>query len=267
MKTISFQAFSDAGCMLFFDPESGFEVTPEWLHSMNHVADPDGRTCVAVEHPKEKWPGVWSQHFDRVQELGRNGEFALLLCDEVEYACKAGDSIAAGELERARASFEEWVHAPSGRLLIADAMAAFSGLDMKDEPFAEIEVTPGWNKVNIYHLNEPGSFERVIGFEGTTDHPAIIFVLTASRQPPEFSASRMVSRLVLPRRPTAGFLCDATVATADQQKVKLQLRQNHTTHSGHARLAASESVHLNPGDEIRVRLLENKGAYWKVELA
>lgn len=253
--------------MIVFDPGGGFEVTDEWLHSMNHVTDPDGRTCVTSDYPQGAWPDVWGKHVARIHELSQMGEFAFLLCDEVEYACRACDGIDAHESVRIRATFEEWVHAPSGKLVIADAMAAFSGLDMSDEPLAELKVSSGWNKVTVYHIQEPDMVAPIIGFEGTTIYPAISFVVTPSATPPDFRTPRIVSRINAPRLPEPGILCEATVSASDDETVKLRLRQSHSTHSAHARMTAPTSVRLHPGDEVRVRLLENKGAYWRVELA
>jgi hypothetical protein len=268
MKTISFQAFTDAGCMVIFDPGSGFQVTEEWLHSMNHVTDPDGRTCVTADYPQGTWPAVWMQHVTRLRELGRKGEFTFLLCDEIEYACRVSDGISEEEALRLKRSFEEWAYTPTGWLVIGDAMAAFSGASMNDDPFVKIKVAPGWNKVTVHHLEEPDALPHTLGFEGSKEHPAIVFIVSFnSSEPPDIDVSRPASRINAPQKPAPGLFCEATVSAVDVEIVKFRLRESNSVHSGYGRMSKPESIRFHPGDEVRVRLVEDKKAFWIVELA
>lgn len=267
MTPISFQAFTDAGCMVIYDPSAGFDFTDEWLGCLNHVTDPDGRTCATSDYPPGEWPAVWQRNVRRLRELSRNGEFTLLLCDEVDHACRISDELSISEAQRLRSRFEEWIHAPSGRLIICDAMAAFSGdTAMEMDPLAEFTVSPGWNKVSIHGLAEPSVYEHIEGYEGSCDFPALVFTFSAfAAKPPADRAEDNFPRIQVNHTRSVGSLCEATVVGTNAIQAKLMLHTSRSITSGWARLRMTNADQIKVGDRLLVRLVEHKKAYWVVE--
>ncbi len=266
MNTISFQAFTDAGCMVIFDPTSGLQPTDEWLHCLNHVTDPEGKTNLTCDYPTWDWSKIWQSQVARMRELSSNGEFTLVLCDEVEHACRVSEEILETEAPRVQTRFEEWVYAPSGRLVIVDAMTAFSGEPMDEGPFAEMPVTPGWNKVTILGLAEPTNFDHIEGFEGSEEYPAIVFSVQSD------SGVNRSAPLFFPRTKTnyvrvADGLCKATVMNIEGNRAKLRLHASRSTDSGFGRLIITDSKKIETGECLLVRLREDKKSFWLVELA
>jgi hypothetical protein len=266
MKTISFPAFTNAGCMVIFDPASEFQVTDEWLHCLNHVTDPDGLTHLNCDYPEGEWPSVWLRNVAKLRQMSRHGEFTLLLCDEVEHACRVSDGLSPAESQRLRTSYEEWVYAPSGQLVIADAMAAFSDEPMEEDPFAQFPVTPGWNKVIIQSLMEPSGLEHVEGFEGNEEFPALVFrVCTADTKSTEIIEEKTFPRVKINHTRSIGTLCEATVIAIECGTAKLELHASRSTTSGWGRMTTPESEQIHVGDCLLVRLIEDNKAYWRVE--
>ncbi|WP_395753245.1 hypothetical protein [Prosthecobacter sp.] len=267
MTPISFTAFTDAGCMVIFDPASGFQPTDEWLHCMNHFTDPDGRSHLSCDYPEGDWQEVWQRNVSHLRQLSSNGEFTLLLCEQVEHACQISDELPKVEQARLRCSFEEWVHAPSGRVIISDPMSAFSGLLMEDEPFVELMVTPGWNKVIIHSLAEPPDFENVEGFEGNEKFPALVFCISPSAmQPTEKRDGQLFPRMPISQTRSAGGLCKATVIDVTEGVAKLRLHASASTTSGWGRLKKADSAQVHAGAHLTVRLVQHTKAYWLVEM-
>ncbi|MFO1486311.1 MAG: hypothetical protein U1F71_23315 [Verrucomicrobiaceae bacterium] len=268
MKTISFQAFTDASCMVIFAPEAGLQITDEWLSCLNHITDPDGRTNLTCDYPAGAWPAIWQRNVLRMRELCSKGEFTLLLCDEVDHACRVSEGISEAETQRVRTRFEEWVYAPSGRLVIGDAMTAFSGEPMEKEPFAEIAVAPGWSQVTIHSLAEPVGFDHIEGFEGSEEYPEIVFcVRYESDRNSEQSATNLFPRVKTSYVRSVGGRCEAAVIGIEGNKAKLQLYTSKSTSCGYGRLIIPESDKIEVGESLLVRLREDHRAYWLVEKA
>ncbi len=211
---------------------------------------------------------VWQKHAQRLRELSQNGEFALLLCDEVDYECEVTKDLSEQEVKRIKAQFEEHVFAPSGRLVFGDPMIAYGGEDMKDDPLVTVKVTPGWNKIRIYHLSEPDALPHIEGFEGTPEHPSLVFAIRSCDERPEIDArGTPFPRIHSHYERVPNALCEAQVISIHDQKAKLSLMVSRSVQSGYGRLTVPESVSLKAGDVVLVRLLELKKAYWIVEIA
>lgn len=270
---IVFSQFSDSGCFLLFDLESGFETDEEWTYILNHVLDPDGETHLTSYYEEGMWPKIWTEAVAELRRTCTNAEFALLRCGEGTFSVRIKDTpLNKQEQAGLVQTFEESLHLPSGLLAVAEGMSFFESHDDFQEVVSVKATLPGgWYTLRIHQMAQHPSVPSTVGIYGSEEWPAIILELVPTKReqvriPGE---SEPFPRLTLQDREAPlfqpGVHCYATVTRIEGDQVVMQLQQTESISCGSGRMLIPVKGTIEVGNVIRVRLLEDKRRFWIVE--
>ncbi|MBW4678945.1 MAG: hypothetical protein KME19_02380 [Microcoleus vaginatus WJT46-NPBG5] len=270
---IVFSQFSDSGCFLLFDLESGFEPDEEWTYILNHVLDPDGETHITSYYEEGMWPKIWTEAVAELRQTYTNAEFALFVCGEGTFSVRIKDT-PLNEQEQAGLvqTFEESLHLPSGFLAVAEGMIFFDSYDdFREAVFVKATLPGGWYKLRIHQMAQHPSVSSTVGFYGSKEWPAIILELvpTDQKQVRIPDESEPFPRLTFQDREASlfqsGLYCYATVTQINGNQVVMRLQQTEAISCGSGRMPLPNEGTIEVGNVIRVRLLQDKRRFWIVE--
>lgn len=270
---IAFRQFSDSGCFLLFDLESGFEPNEEWTSILNHVLDPDGKTHLSSYYEAGLWPQIWAEAITELRRTCTNGEFALFLCGEGTFSVRIKDT-PLNEQEQAGLvqTFEESLHLPSGLLAVTEGMVFFESYDdFREAIFIKATLPGGWYTLRVHQMAQPPSVAPTVGFYGSREWPAIILELVPTdreqvRIPGE---SELFPRLMFQEQEASlfqpGAHCYATVTQIEGDQVAMRLQLTEAISCGSGQMPIPQEGTIEVGDVIRVRLLDDQQSFWSVE--
>lgn len=267
-----FTEFSDSGCFLLLDTNSGFQPDKGCINALNHVLDPDGKSHLIHDYKEGTWFKVWTEAVAELRRTSTNGKFTLILCGEGTFSVRVKDAhLTIEEQARVVQTWEEPLYLRSGQLAIAEGMILFESLDdFREEVSINATLPSGWYTIRIHQMVQHHSVSPTIGFYGSDESPAIVleFVFTNQDQVQIPSEAEPFPRLKFPEEALSfqsGAYCYATVEGIKDDWVVMRLQLTHTTSCRHGKMPFLQEGTIKIGDVILVKLLEDKHSFWLVE--
>ena len=265
-----FQLYTDGGGLFLFDP-------------ILYVEDPNGfSACLKflLYHADAiREAELYPDAVANLRRYTRRDPCIPLFTEEGTFFIHITDAAVTDGEKRVKQHehFVEPIRVESGWLCLADVMLCFdwkAGWSQYDN--FRFAVPKGDYRVHIASLQVPEDTERVIGTYGSEDHPAIHIQLEVCDDVslPAPTDTTPFPILSFPNEPAPdsrgyrpGIICRAEVSRVESDKVSLRLWLTQNTWSGFARMPLPAHKELKPGDFVRVRLLEDRRNFWRVELA